>query len=203
MIYSITNKSIHYLKHAVCLTILVFGVSACGDNDSDNQNLGPGALRELNFSIIHEGTLGSSPTVEKDFVTLSTQDDYEAKLREFSGDTPVSIDFTSQRVLFLSMGEQTSGGYSIAVTRIEEFNDGLVATAVLSSPGDDCLVTSVITHPYMFVQLTSQDDDIQVFEQNVVFDCTGGVVQNDPKQRLGSQELIVMMKPAKDCCHRV
>ena len=172
MTHTFGTRQISSLKFAFCVICCLCVISACGDStDSDNQNNGVNPMQEINFSILHEGFSGSSGA-EKEFVTLSTQQDYETKLSEFSSDSPITVDFSTQRVLFVSMGVQTSGGFTIDVTRIEQFSDGLVATAVLSSPGENCITTAALNNPYKFIQVTSQDDDIQVSEQNVTVDCT-------------------------------
>lgn len=58
-----------------------------------------------------------------------------------------AVDFTRDLVVAVAAGQQSSGGYEIAVDRISESNGELVIEVVETSPGPNCMTTSVLTQP--------------------------------------------------------
>jgi hypothetical protein len=63
-----------------------------------------------------------------------------------SGDRP-AVDFTRDLVIAVAAGQQSSGGYEIAVDQVSDRNGELVIEVVETSPGPNCMTTSVLTQP--------------------------------------------------------
>lgn len=69
------------------------------------------------------------------------------------GATPPTVDFTKELVVAVFMGRQSSGGHSIAVTKLERIGDDLHVSVERRSPAPGTPVTAVITSPYQFVAI--------------------------------------------------
>jgi hypothetical protein len=62
-----------------------------------------------------------------------------------------SVNFTRNRVLFISFGTQKTAGYSIELLDVYIRNDILVVKADLHSPFKDEFQAQMVTHPYMLI----------------------------------------------------
>lgn len=61
------------------------------------------------------------------------------------------IDFTKQMLIAVFQGEQPSGGYSIAVTKLVRASNRLEVFIEEQSPGADCFTTQMLTYPYHII----------------------------------------------------
>ena len=75
-----------------------------------------------------------------------------------------------QRVIALTMGSQPAGGYAIGVSKVEEYEDKVVVTVELRSPGVGCINTQAISNPYEFAQIESVKT-VEFVETEVVQQC--------------------------------
>ena len=68
------------------------------------------------------------------------------------------INFDTGQVLFVDAGLQNTGGHSIDITSVEEFDNHVVANVVFSRPGFGCAVTQALTRPVMlaFIETTKE-----------------------------------------------
>ena len=62
------------------------------------------------------------------------------------GDRP-AVDFTRDLVVAVAGGQQSSGGYEVAVDRVTQNNGELTIEVVETSPGPNCMTTSALTQP--------------------------------------------------------
>ena len=92
----------------------------------------------------HGGTSGKRVEVITDQSTLNT------RLTEY-GEQPVDVDFTAGQVILVDMGPKNTGGYSIDIASIEEYNNHVTANVVFQYPGANCAVTLALTHPFSFI----------------------------------------------------
>lgn len=58
--------------------------------------------------------------------------------------------------LILNMGEQSTGGYSIGVERVDETKDSIIVQVKEFSPKATDMVTQGITYPYSVVKINSK-----------------------------------------------
>jgi hypothetical protein len=96
--------------------------------------------------------------------------DYAAELANYTSATPVSVDFTTGKVLLVDMGVRNTGGYSVAVMSVDVGTNSVVANIRLLKPGSGCAVTASITNPYQFVFIPSLKE-ILVSETLEVVNC--------------------------------
>lgn len=62
------------------------------------------------------------------------------------GDRP-AVDFTRDLVVAVAAGQQSSGGYEIAIDRVTQNNGELMIEVVETSPGPNCMTTAALTQP--------------------------------------------------------
>jgi hypothetical protein len=70
------------------------------------------------------------------------------------GDRP-AVDFTRDLVVAVAAGQQSSGGYEVAVDRVTQNNGELIIEVVETSPGPNCMTTSALTQPVDVVVMSS------------------------------------------------
>lgn len=76
-----------------------------------------------------------------------------------------TIDFTLNQVVLLSLGEKSSGGYSVSVSGVEETDDYVRVFVSYTFPGSNCMVPTVITSPFLFVNIDTVKE--LVFEERI------------------------------------
>ena len=65
------------------------------------------------------------------------------------------VDFSSRKVVLLSLGGRPTGGYSISAEKIEDYGEFIKASIIIKKPGSNCLVTQAQTSPYQFIEVES------------------------------------------------
>ncbi len=71
-----------------------------------------------------------------------------------AGDRP-DVDFTQNVVVAVAAGQRSSGGHEIAVDRITQTDEQLTIEVVETTPGPNCITTSVVTRPADVVVVSS------------------------------------------------
>lgn len=66
-----------------------------------------------------------------------------------------TVDFTTKRVVFLSLGARPTGGYSISAEKVEDHGDYNMVNVFITIPGENCIVTQAFTSPYQFIEVNS------------------------------------------------
>ena len=70
---------------------------------------------------------------------------------------PPVVDFASHTVVAVFAGNQPTGGHALAVSGLEKAPGGWVLRVALVKPAPDCMVTQVITQPWLLVSLPGRD----------------------------------------------
>lgn len=145
----------------------------CGE-ESDPGGDNPGHVKEMSFSELDSGSfsLGSSIHMSKQLVTIENQDDLDTLWDLFSEhQSPPTVNFEEHLVLALLMGRQRTGGYSISVDHIDEFEHFLRVEVISLFPGENCITAQSETDPYQFVSIPNTGK-LVTFSENVnIVDC--------------------------------
>ena len=90
------------------------------------------------------------------------------------GEYPVApaVDFSRELVVAVTMGERSSGGYTIRVDSVYRSNGGYEVVVRSESPGASCPVTAALTAPADAVKLPGVTGAIRFREKTVVRDCS-------------------------------
>lgn len=114
--------------------------------------------KEIPFTTIAIGTLSGI----KDYQNLVVRSTEEwtklwAKHKTMYGPPPPlptpSIDFTSSLIISIFRGTQSTGGYSIEITSIQEMENRIVVTYETEDPGPSDFVTLALTQPFHIIEI--------------------------------------------------
>jgi len=156
--------------------LLMGGCNSMGSDPTDEtgfntkvetQTVATGAV---DTEEIDTGTYGK--IVEGTEVVLRSEDELAAFWAELhggstsaGGDTspdPPQIDFETQVVVGVVLGERSSGGYSVDVDQVvANGSEGTMRVEVTETvPGDACAVTQALTSPYVLATVDLQDEPV-------------------------------------------
>lgn len=150
------------------LTILILMISySCSPDDATDDSAQP-----VNYSILVEGdnTISGTPD-ERRFVVFTDQQSLNENLALYvQSFAAILVDFTISRAILLSLGERSSGGYSIRTARVENIEGKNTVHVTIFEPGSNCSTTQSITSPYQFISVNSIQEFI--FRESVsVVNC--------------------------------
>lgn len=146
------------MKFCTLFFVALLGVqlSGCaGEDDSQSD------LSRPKFDILFNASTmesGGGSTKQQNVVTNQTE--FERQLSSYTSEPAPTVDFNENRVLFLNMGSQTSGGYTITIDSVvpDKSGDAVVVNAVYHSPGPKCFVTLALTDPYLVLRVVTTKD---------------------------------------------
>ena len=81
-----------------------------------------------------------------------------------------NINFDEKKVIAVFMGERSTGGYSINITRIIEKEDYIEVFIRETSPPPEAFVIMVITHPYHIVKVGRIDKEIKFRKERLTIE---------------------------------
>ena len=128
----------------------------------------------VTFATIAMGGAGTSEQRAKRLQVIDNMAEFKA-VYTLAGTTtrPIpSVDFDTQRVIAVFMGEQNSGGHAIEVTSLQDQGKYLQVNVRTTVPGARCMTTQALTYPYHFVQLAKQPKELLFVESRAVRECS-------------------------------
>jgi len=67
------------------------------------------------------------------------------------------VDFASQDLVLVALGEQPTAGYAVAISAIQQEGSTLVVVGSVSKPGEDAAAAQVLTYPYAAALIANTD----------------------------------------------
>jgi hypothetical protein len=86
------------------------------------------------------------------------------------GEAP-DVDFGEHMVILAASGSRPSSGHGITVDSVYRHDRSLIATVREISPGDSCVVLTVITHPATAVRVPRVEGEVEFVEREDVAEC--------------------------------
>lgn len=129
-------------------------------------------LSTVSFKEIASGDYTISGVPEnKKIEVYTSQSLFNSSLYQFLQPlTEYTVDFTSKKVVLVSLGQSSSAGYAISAEKIEDYGDYIKLNVIITTPGENCVTASVITSPYQFIEIDSTKRII--FNERIeVVDC--------------------------------
>jgi hypothetical protein len=113
-------------------------------------------VQTVAFTTLEKGTYCGVP--ERKAVLVTDEQAWETLWRQHTsrvvnGPGAPAIDFSQKSVLAVYMGEQRTGGYSVAVTSITRENGRLTVTVRQTRPGPGAITTMALTQPFHLVRI--------------------------------------------------
>ncbi|MGH7773412.1 MAG: protease complex subunit PrcB family protein [Candidatus Binatia bacterium] len=120
----------------------------CGSPALTQTSVPVSTLQKGNFSGVREALQ----------IVIRTQGEWDDLWKRHSsnqaGPTPTpSINFATEMVVGLFVGEKSTGGYEVEITRAERRNSRLYLYYLEKSPPRDAMVIQVLTQPYHLVKI--------------------------------------------------
>jgi hypothetical protein len=117
--------------------------------------------------LLKKGSLSAIKTPKR--VVVQDEKAYAALWTQHSGDSTLdgeprpapSVDFKTEMVLAVFLGEKRTGGYSVEIKDAQETGGNLVVTVLEKSPGPGSIVTEALTAPYCFVAVKRSTSAVQ------------------------------------------
>lgn len=103
-------------------------------------------------------------------IVIQTQDEWEKFWKRHSSteaNPPPRpyVDFSTEMVVGVFLGEKSTGGYSVEITKAERSNSNLYIYYREKSPPRDAIVTQALTQPYYLARLAKYDNPLFLKEK--------------------------------------
>lgn len=101
-----------------------------------------------------------------DFEVLDIEDlddEMKAKVEEASKEAGLTVLDEENSIILVSLGERPTGGYSVEVG-LEKQQDEILVRAIENKPGEDDVVTQVITYPYVIIKVNGDVSNIRLVQ---------------------------------------
>jgi hypothetical protein len=82
-----------------------------------------------------------------------------------------AVDFSQEMVIAVVDKQESSGGFGIEITDIEDDGGRLVVRVSKQVPGSDCIVTAVITQPFHIVRTAGSDLEPELVISEEAYSC--------------------------------
>jgi hypothetical protein len=156
----------------IVLSVTLFSCKTCQPTQkSRNESVkNPSVM----FNELNSGNNGGFNEKTNKVITSQTELDalWEAAFVNYmlKEKAPV-VDFKTQTVLLVALGEQNSGGSEIKVEQITETKEGLNVSVLNTKAGEGCVTSDVITYPYQIVQIEKAGKKISFSSTEKIIDC--------------------------------
>ncbi len=162
------TKSILFFMALIALSFF-----ACKSTQSTTQNKN---MPKLNWSVLKAGSMGSSEQT-RTVVVKSKEEwlkEWAENSRRFEPMPPApEVDFSKYWVIAYHLGTRSNGGYSVNVKDIQAQNGEILVSIVENAPGRNCMNTEVITHPFVYVQISHfKESKLNYKAEKEVKDCS-------------------------------
>jgi len=159
---------------SLMILIVLFSCSSSKDAGSSDKKPSVTTTKKMEFESIAKGT--NSEFVKKQNQVITKIEDLDkAWSVAFAGavrSKPVPvIDFETQMVLLVALGERTNGGYAIKLNEIREKDKYIEVDVVESQPGKTCVTPSVIVYPYEIVVVEKSEKEVVFKDLQQIIAC--------------------------------
>jgi len=131
-----------WLRHASLASVVLAGAMLAGCAIQ-----GGGASDLAEPVAVHGTTCHQDPALTDYSLTLINSSEQQASLGAPEVNL-VDVDFATQSLVVLAMGEQPIGGYWVAITGVHQQGDTLYVQATVNRPGEGDMVTQAMTYPF-------------------------------------------------------
>jgi hypothetical protein len=165
---------------------LLFTLAACSGDDPVSPGPGSGTANEIPpnaqvvaFEVVQEVTTPISGIRERRRDVIADETEWAALWDEMQSlvmpKPPVpAIDFGTRMIVFASMGERTSGGYTISVLEAAEEDGVLYVEIEEATPGIECFTTDVVSTPAVAVSVPRTASTVLFVEREIAYPCAPG-----------------------------
>jgi hypothetical protein len=84
---------------------------------------------------------------------------------------PPEVDFSTNTVIAVFMGEVSTGGYALRIYQVVETESSIVVKMERTEPGPTCIVPQVLTQPYHIVQIAKTEKPVTFDVITKILEC--------------------------------
>lgn len=161
----------------LCLAV----VAGCDDSTdpqdtTDPPSTVPEAAVRMEVQPIDEATTTQSLIEDRRRLLIDDETEWADFWAEFNGAvTPMppllEVDFSTHLIVAATMGQQSSGGFSIEIVDVYEADGTLYPIIVEVSSGPSCVVPTVISAPAVAVRVERAGTEASFVEETEVSSC--------------------------------
>ena len=136
----------------------------------------PAGATQMAFDPIEEVSSPISAIIDRRRLVIRDAQAWKAFWAEFAArieprPDPPSIDFSTKMVIAATLGQRTSGGYTIAVEEIAERDGTLYAAVQEVTPGVMCTNIAVMTAPAVAVVVPRHEGTVAFVDRELALPC--------------------------------
>ena len=87
------------------------------------------------------------------------------------GNAPPTVDFASETVIVLALGQRPSGGYTVRFDGVARTGNAAVVRYTATSPGRECMTTQMMTSPVDVVRVPRLGASVRFERRDVTAAC--------------------------------
>ncbi|MCX8035101.1 MAG: protease complex subunit PrcB family protein [Candidatus Dojkabacteria bacterium] len=134
-----------------------------------------GPFNRITYTSLHDKIYNVRQYESLTSFVINSQEEMNEKIcfdKELP-DCSAFIDFEKQTAFFYFPGPKPSGGYSLSITDVKEYENKLVIEIVENSPGKNCMSIQMITYPWAGVKFEKTKKKIEFRVEQKKIDCEG------------------------------
>ena len=90
---------------------------------------------------------------------------------QFPQSPPPAIDFENNVLIGVFMGQRSSGGYGVEITKVVDQGGSVDVQYTEYSPGRTCIVTQALTAPYHVIKIAKTNAPVQFTANRTTVAC--------------------------------
>ena len=162
----------------VCLLVVAFQVSAAaaiairGESHPRRIAMAEASMAPANRQVtLHNLAKGARSGIHEPIqLAIRNQDDWNRFWKRHSSTeinpaTPPRIDFDSEMVVAIFLGEKSTGGYAVEIVRAEQSDSSLYFYYRENSPSPNSMVTQAFTQPFHLVRVAKTGNREIIFRR--------------------------------------
>jgi len=123
---------------------------------------------DIAFEELHKGQATRDGRLfSKSIRVLENEQQYKDALASYQKEVSAKVDFSQGKVLLLDLGQRNTGGYTVAITGLEDRKDYVVVKVGITHPGSNCMLTQSLTNPFQFSYIATRKKLLIV--ENVIY----------------------------------
>ncbi len=145
-----------YSPVAIFLMLITIMLGSCKNTSAVQEN----SMKDtIDFEIVLESSQSNFIKEKRTIIKDQEQLQYifeKINSTQEPGAAVPEIDFSRYQMGFATMGELSSGGYTISVDRIEKTTENIIIHLTVTSPDPGDNVTTVMTSPFVLFKFEKQ-----------------------------------------------
>ena len=128
------------------------------------------------FVTLEQSPVGNGRFTDRSERVIRDAADFEAFWSDLHGNLEPEpalpdVDFSSEMVIAVFLGERSNGGFSVEIERIVQQGDRIGLQVKETAPGPNCVTPAVISSPYHIIKLKQISGELAFVPERVEMQC--------------------------------